>query len=69
MWHEMQNLTVPGQEHWSSLHSYLLLTVRNVADAAPGEGFVRVELAVGAVDVKTLSIHSKQQICVPLVLL
>lgn len=38
---------------------YLLFTVRDVADAAPRKGLVRVEFAVGAVDVKTLSIHSK----------
>lgn len=38
---------------------YLLFAVRDVADATPRKGLVRVEFAVGAVDVKPLSIHSK----------
>lgn len=38
---------------------YLLFTVRDVTDTAPGKGLVGVELAVGAVDVKTLSVHAE----------
>lgn len=38
---------------------YLLLTVRDVADPAPGKRLVGIEFAVGAVDVKTLSVHTK----------
>ena len=48
---------------------HLLLAVGYVADVAPGEGLVGVELAVGAVDVETLGIHTQQQVCVSLVLL
>lgn len=47
----------------------LFLAVRDVSDSTPGEGFVGAELVVGAVDVKTLSINSKKQLCVPLILL
>lgn len=39
--------------------TYLLFTVRDIADTAPRKGLVRIEFAIGAVDVKTLSIHSK----------
>lgn len=39
--------------------NYLLLTVRDVTDATPRKGFIRIKFTVGAVDVKTLSIHSK----------
>lgn len=38
---------------------YLLLTVRDVTDAAPGKRLVGIEFAVGAVDVKTLSVNTK----------
>lgn len=38
---------------------YLLFAVRDVADTTPRKGLVRIEFAVGAVDVQTLSIHSK----------
>lgn len=38
---------------------YLLLTVGDVADPAPGKRLVGIEFAVGAVDVKTLSVHTK----------
>ena len=48
---------------------YLLLAVRYVADVTPGEGLERLELAVGAVDVKTLGVHAQQQVSVSLVLL
>ena len=48
---------------------HLLLAVGYVADVAPGEGLVWVELAVGAVDVETLGVHAEQQVSVSLVLL
>ena len=49
--------------------AHLFLAVGDVADAAPGEGLVGVQFAVGAVDMKTLGSHSQKQVCVPLVLL
>lgn len=62
-----------GYPDWKKRQStagiYLLFAVRDVADAAPRKGLVRAEFAVGAVDVKTLSIHSKLQVSVPLILL
>lgn len=38
---------------------YLLFAVRDVADTTPGKRLVGIEFAVGAVDVKALSIHAK----------
>lgn len=48
-----------SRDRWSTAGLYLLFAVRDVADATPGKGFVWTEFAVGAVDVETLSVHSK----------